>query len=173
MLYQYENNMLHYFPTFTKTPVYIDNTNTILSMHHSLANIIIHVIINISNFIKNGFFISTGIILSLSSKFKIFCFQYILTNNYYYEKLFLVIFITILYRIYCFQNNKFTVKILTNKIEELDQKIKFLNKKDNILENDVERYTQINKKSQEEMDKKFKFYEKEMKKMKKEINKYN
>jgi hypothetical protein len=172
-MYQYENNMLNYFPTFTKTPVYIDNTNTILSMHHSLANIIINVIINISNFIKNVFFISTGIILSISSKFKIFCLQYILSNNYYYEKLFLVIFITTLYRIYCFQNNKFTVRILTNKIEELEEKIKFLNKKETFLENDVERYTLINKKSQEEMDKKLKYYEKEMKKMKKEINKYN
>ena len=170
----YQNEMFNYFPTFTKTPVYIDNTNTILLMNYnSLTNIIINLIINIGNFIKNTLFISTGIMLSISHKFKSFCYQYILTTNYYYEKLYVLFFIVTLYRIYCYQNNKFTVRILTNKIEELEDKMKYLYKKESFLENDVEKYTQISKKSQEEMEQKIKFYEKEMKKMKKEINKYN
>ena len=157
----YQNEMLNYFPTFTKTPIYIDNTNTILLINHSLVNIII-------NFIKNTYYVLTGIIISILHKFKLFCFQYILTSDFYYEKLIVILFIISLSRIYSFKNNS-----LTNKIKELEDKIKYLYKKECFLENDVEKYTQFTKKSQEEMEQKIKLYQKEMKKMKKEINKYN
>jgi hypothetical protein len=169
----YPNIVLNYFPSFQKTPIYIDNNNTILFMHHSILNKIINLLINIGNFIKNTLYITIGIMLSITNKIKLFYFQYIFTTNYYYEKLYIIFFIITLYRIYSFQNNKFTVRMLTNKIEELEDKIKHLYKKESFLENDIEKYTHISKKSYEEMEEKIKVYEKEMKKIKKEINKYN
>ena len=164
----YQSEILNYFPSFQKSPVYIDNTNTILFIHHSLSNIIIELIINVSNFIKNLFFITSTTLSSSFKSISLLYFQNLINLNL---KLFAIIVITsfITFIIYI----KYLINILRNKIEDQEQKIKVLNKKDNMLENDVERYTMINKKSQEEIDKKLQYYEKEMKKMKKEINKYN
>jgi flagellar biosynthesis/type III secretory pathway M-ring protein FliF/YscJ len=164
----YQAEILNYFPSFQKTPVYIDNTNTILFIHHSLSNIIINLIINVSNFIKKLFFITSSTLSSSIKSFTLVNSRHLFNLN---SQLFAIILIMsfITFIIYI----KYLINNLRNKIEDQEQKIRFLNKKDNMLENDVERYTMINKKLQEEIDKKLQNYEKEMKKMKKEINKYN
>lgn len=152
----YEYEILKYFPSFHKSPIYIDNTHTILWTHPFLPTI-------------NHPFIKTLLQSNLNTITKIKnVFQNI--NSYYYQLFALFLFTGY---ICIFIYNKYLISPLTNKIEELEQKIKYLNKKDNLLENDVEKYTLMNKKTQEEMEKKIKYYEKEMKKMKKEINKYN
>ena len=165
----YQNEILNYFPSLSKSPIYIDNTNTLLFLQNIHLNSIIH-------FIKNMF-------LNIS-QFNIYYFNKILTylnspslpyynlnfyhnfNQIFYIIIFLAFINLIIY-------NKYLIYPIKNKINELEQKIKYLNKKDNLLENEVERFLLMNKNSQEDIEKKIKYYEKELKKFKKEINKYN
>ena len=173
-MYQ-QSGILNYFPSFQYKPVCIDNTNTILFIHQSLSEFIINLTINVSNLIKKIFFITSTTLSSsfttLSTSFKpisLVNYQHLFNlNTKLFTLIFIILFIT--FNIYL----KYLINNLRNKIEDQEQKIKVLNKKDNLLENDVERYTMINKKLQEEIDKKLQYYEKEIKKMKKELNKYN
>jgi len=154
-MFKYE--LFNSFPSFTKTPIYVDTTNNILLLEYPILPILIHLKNYFIDFTKNFFFITTGIVLSLS--------------NFIYLNLFNIKIISFLFIIVCIYNLNF-INELVNKMEALEQKIKHLNKKEIMIENDMERHNQINKKTHEEMENKIKLYEKEMKKMKKEMKMY-
>jgi hypothetical protein len=166
MFYQHDIfNYLHNFPSlpnYPKTPIYIDNTNTILFLNYPFSPI------------KNFFLNSISSIIYYFNTILLIPNKFISLNNIttLYVQIFVfisicLIFITILLKKYLI-NTKLSIKL-----EELEEKIKYLYKNEKHIVNDLEKYTLLNKKLQENIEKKMKYYEKEMKKIQKEINKYN